>query len=152
MKHFNLNQIVQKVPFVIHIYHWQKNIIQILIYMAKINLHAYNKLTKYSQMKTTEDSMIYSIMQISILGQTHINNTLNHLPKRALTNNKKKIIISIAHILIMLINNIKAKRRITRKKNKSIIRKTMMKIFMIIGSKIREDNKNSMTLSNIGRT
>lgn len=152
MKHFNLNQIVQKVPFVIHIYHWQKNIIQILIYMAKINLHAYNKLTKYSQMKTTEDSMIYSIMQISILGQTHINNILSHLPKRALTNNKKKIIISIAHILIMLINNIKAKRRITRKKNKSIIRKTMMKIFMIIGSKIRENNKNSMTLSNIGRT
>lgn len=152
MKHFNLNQIVQKVPFVIHIYHWQKNIIQILIYMAKINLHAYNKLTKYSQMKTTEDSMIYSIMQISILGQTHINNILSHLPKRAPTNNKKKIIISIAHILIMLINNIKAKRRITRKKNKSIIRKTMMKIFMIIGSKIREDNKNSMTLSNIGRT
>lgn len=152
MKHFNLNPIVQKVPFVIHTYHWQKNIIQILIYMAKINLHAYNKLTKYSQMKTTEDSMIYSIMQISILDQTHINNILSHLPKRALTNNKKKIIISIAHILIMLINNIKAKRRITRKKNKSIIRKTMMKIFMIIGSKIREDNKNSMTLSNIGRT
>lgn len=121
--------------------------------MAKINLLAYNKLTKYSQMKTTEDSMTYSIMQISILGQTHINNTLNHLPKRALTNNKNKIIVSIAHILIMLINNIKGKRRIISNKSKSIIRKTMMKIFMTIESKkTREDNKNSMTLSNIGKT